>query len=299
MASLQVTEFTKRPAPGTLGRSVRIRSNFFEITQLPRITVHHYDVTITPDVPPLVNRRVFAHMTLVYGQDRKSTRLNSSHVRISYAVFCLKKKRAVSTRRVCGRPRGAGGPRHRPHAGLPRPHRELRQARVGRDDRGGGVAALRGLLSEVLAAAGVRRRDAAAGDHDRRSRVRGREGGEVVYQHEDLSGRLPTLFFFNDAPPTEIYTLSLHDALPISRYGGEELAILLPQTNLIEAYQMADRLCDAVGKCHFQRRVTASIGVAACPQHGSSAETLVRSEEHTSELQSRPHLVCRLLLEKK
>lgn len=64
-----------------------------------------------------------------------------------------------------------------------------------------------------------------------------------------------------------------------ARYGGEELAILLPQTNLIEAYQMADRLCDAVGKCHFQRRVTASIGVAACPQHGSSAETLVQAAD--------------------
>ncbi|KAF9193168.1 Eukaryotic translation initiation factor 2C [Haplosporangium sp. Z 11] len=68
MASLQVTEFTKRPASGTLGRPIKIRSNFFEITQLPRITVHHYDVTITPDVPPLVNRRIFTQMTSVYGQ---------------------------------------------------------------------------------------------------------------------------------------------------------------------------------------------------------------------------------------
>src|SRR6266699_7025686 len=67
-------------------------------------------------------------------------------------------------------------------------------------------------------------------------------------------------FFFNDTATTEIYTLSLHDALPI-------WAI----------YQLQDR---------------AEAGEFA-------PEPLPRSEEHTSELQSRPHLVCRLLLEKK
>src|SRR6266436_5460873 len=72
-----------------------------------------------------------------------------------------------------------------------------------------------------------------------------------------------SLFFFNDTAPTEIYTLSLHDALPISssrRRPG----------------------------C---RQTTRS---SACR---TSARP--RSEEHTSELQSRLHLVCRLLLEKK
>ncbi len=64
-----------------------------------------------------------------------------------------------------------------------------------------------------------------------------------------------------------------------ARYGGEELAILLPQTNLIEAYQMADRLCHAVSKCHFQCLVTASIGVAACPQHGDRPESLVHAAD--------------------
>src|SRR4249920_4275764 len=68
-------------------------------------------------------------------------------------------------------------------------------------------------------------------------------------------------FFFNDTATTEIYTLSLHDALPIS----------------------SCRSCHASG----------SSGWPAC----STARG--RSEEHTSELQSRPHLVCRLLLEKK
>src|SRR5207344_3640012 len=65
-------------------------------------------------------------------------------------------------------------------------------------------------------------------------------------------------FFFNDTATTEIYTLSLHDALPISRDDGRPLG------------------------CQGGR------------QQGPR-----RSEEHTSELQSRPHLVCRLLLEKK
>src|SRR5436305_10964735 len=78
-------------------------------------------------------------------------------------------------------------------------------------------------------------------------------------------------FFFNDTAPTEIYTLSLHDALPIysvrAHLGG--LA----------------RLLDGVR------------GVVA-PRSGNDARA-PRSEEHTSELQSRPHLVCRLLLEKK
>src|SRR6266496_6455093 len=74
-------------------------------------------------------------------------------------------------------------------------------------------------------------------------------------------------FFFNDTATTEIYTLSLHDALPISRgQGGGRAA------------RAASRRGDGVA-----HRLRA---------HG-------RSEEHTSELQSRRDLVCRLLLEKK
>src|SRR5476651_1794904 len=69
-------------------------------------------------------------------------------------------------------------------------------------------------------------------------------------------------FFFNDTATTEIYTLSLHDALPIYRRAtGNDL------------------------------RITAADGVTLLPYD--------RSEEHTSELQSRQYLVCRLLLEKK
>src|SRR5580693_10782142 len=72
--------------------------------------------------------------------------------------------------------------------------------------------------------------------------------------------KLLLFFFFNDTATTEIYTLSLHDALPIG-------------------------------------------STAACPTGGAGTAggggTGCRSEEHTSELQSQFHLVCRLLLEKK
>src|SRR2546429_9991084 len=78
-------------------------------------------------------------------------------------------------------------------------------------------------------------------------------------------------FFFNDTATTEIYTLSLHDALPI----------------------LIGRTKSTSGAC---KRPT--------PAHVSAEKWTIcrrplRSEEHTSELQSRLHLVCRLLLEKK
>src|SRR6266498_5826207 len=78
-------------------------------------------------------------------------------------------------------------------------------------------------------------------------------------------------FFFNDTATTEIYTLSLHDALPIWR-----LVRPLPAMAATRRSQ-ASGLARAKGTRCF----------------------MARSEEHTSELQSRPHLVCRLLLEKK
>src|SRR5437870_9079164 len=75
------------------------------------------------------------------------------------------------------------------------------------------------------------------------------------------------LFFFNDTAPTEIYTLSLHDALPICFFHADPHPgnVLLTDDNRIGLIDLG----------------------------------MVRSEEHTSELQSRGHLVCRLLLEKK
>src|SRR2546422_7369703 len=80
-------------------------------------------------------------------------------------------------------------------------------------------------------------------------------------------------FFFNDTATTEIYTLSLHDALPISVRSGTAGA---PRAH---ARHGADGACGEAGSHPDRRRI--------------------RSEEHTSELQSRLHLVCRLLLEKK
>src|SRR5882757_9682747 len=80
----------------------------------------------------------------------------------------------------------------------------------------------------------------------------------------DFSLNTFVFFFFNDTAPIEIYTLSLHDALPIS----------------------SARWPDCPGS------PSARSSTPGCPRSR-------RSEEHTSELQSRQYLVCRLLLEKK
>src|SRR5438445_10419584 len=78
-----------------------------------------------------------------------------------------------------------------------------------------------------------------------------------------ISSSLLISFFFNDTAPTEIYTLSLHDALPIPG------------------------MDDDVHRTLFN------------PMNPERIYITTRSEEHTSELQSRQYLVCRLLLEKK
>src|SRR2546429_6996998 len=91
--------------------------------------------------------------------------------------------------------------------------------------------------------------------------------------HPQPPQHLSFFFFFNDTATTEIYTLSLHDALPISR--------ISPRQPGRELWPGSGRFCGAV------------------PQQGFIQQPENRSEEHTSELQSRLHLVCRLLLEKK
>src|SRR5438552_15361869 len=88
--------------------------------------------------------------------------------------------------------------------------------------------------------------------------------GVIVFVHPVLLDT--SFFFFNDTAPTEIYTLSLHDALPI----------WVSATGVLSGYRGTG--------CGYRR--------------GCSCGTC-RSEEHTSELQSPDHLVCRLLLEKK
>src|SRR5205823_15114818 len=84
-------------------------------------------------------------------------------------------------------------------------------------------------------------------------------------------------FFFNDPAPTEIYTLSLHDALPISRRGHRVIYTSGSIALAVLEYTL-----------NYKHRgwVPATV-------------LIVRSEEHTSELQSLAYLVCRLLLEKK
>src|SRR3712207_9275874 len=87
-------------------------------------------------------------------------------------------------------------------------------------------------------------------------------------------------FFFNDTATTEIYTLSLHDALPISRIdGGGACGPGSGRASVIE--------------------VVVSVVVLTGVSWMVGGDRTGRSEEHTSELQSRQYLVCRLLLEKK
>src|SRR6266511_1634882 len=145
--------------------------------------------------------------------DRKSTRLNSSHVKISYAVFCLKKKTNPSERPMW---------RRFPCA-TPLPASSFSGRR------------------QVMSIAWP------------------------LYKHSPAQPASTALsFFFKDTATTEIYTLSLHDALPIS-----------PVTT---ASWCSPRVCCNPAAARANRS---------------------RSEEHTSELQSREKIVCRLLLEKK
>src|ERR1035438_8190469 len=145
--------------------------------------------------------------------DRKSTRLNSSHLGISYAVFCLKKKTKVynsMASAVYSTPYGCH------------------------------------LTVSPVASGNV-----CEDWCPRRTPV-----GSPRWRMRS--------FFFNDTATTEIYTLSLHDALPIWNLGQMTNQIPLQYITL-----------------------------------GSLLGQTLRSEEHTSELQSLRHLVCRLLLEKK
>ncbi|KAF0528624.1 Piwi-domain-containing protein [Gigaspora margarita] len=65
MAAL--VEFARRPGLGSFGRATRVRTNFFEVTSLPDGNIMHYDATITPDVPPALNRRIFQELERIYG----------------------------------------------------------------------------------------------------------------------------------------------------------------------------------------------------------------------------------------
>src|SRR6202521_1066950 len=145
--------------------------------------------------------------------DRKSTRLNSSHLRISYAVFCLKKKNDHTSS-----------------------SEQLEKLRLTPPYSLGFVVYASTLLREC----------------------------DVVPACVVCRLLLISFFFFNDTATTEIYTLSLHDALPI-----------------------------------LGRRAALAAGARRGVRRGEHVDHPARSEEHTSELQSPQNLVCRLLLEKK
>src|SRR5690606_42070284 len=87
-----------------------------------------------------------------------------------------------------------------------------------------------------------------------------------------------SVFFFADPPTTEIYTLSLHDALPICSSRSMILGWVYPAMSSDSAWRWPPESRPTLAVKRFSRP---------------------RSEEHTSELQSRENLVCRLLLEKK
>src|SRR2546430_17417356 len=90
---------------------------------------------------------------------------------------------------------------------------------------------------------------------------------------------IPALFFFNDTATTEIYTLSLHDALPIWTQRGKSVC---PSSSFT---------CSSVG---------GSLKIHGMWLRSDAPHPVdLRSEERTSELQSQSNLVCRLLLEKK
>src|SRR2546422_11593747 len=92
----------------------------------------------------------------------------------------------------------------------------------------------------------------------------------LLFSNVAMHQLISFFFFFNDTATTEIYTLSLHDALPISRAIKTGMQLTKPTPAWI-----------------------------ICSTYHLVAVSEPRSEEHTSELQSRLHLVCRLLLEKK
>src|SRR3712207_7665479 len=97
---------------------------------------------------------------------------------------------------------------------------------------------------------------------------------------------MSVMFCFNDTSTTEIYTLSLHDALPIlsvspRQNSSKPSPVPGPSTAIVTPWCIVLNFC------------------ATAAAIGSTVDEPERSEEHTSELQSRQYLVCRLLLDKK
>src|SRR5204862_2704972 len=106
-----------------------------------------------------------------------------------------------------------------------------------------------------------------------------------------------SLSLFTPAPPTEIYPPSLHDALPISRTADREGRRRDPQ----DSPRNHEPLCwsQHLGPPRAAALSRQQSTCAAYRKRPAETDRSKRSEEHTSELQSRRDLVCRLLLEKK
>src|SRR2546429_7888949 len=96
---------------------------------------------------------------------------------------------------------------------------------------------------------------------------------------------LSIFFFFNDTATTEIYTLPLHDALPI---------YIIPPAAITDT-----RAITSQGTTPQRPTVRRALPAKHRQMDEGAKSQRMRSEEHTSELQSRLHLVCRLLLAKK
>src|SRR5258706_909786 len=126
-----------------------------------------------------------------------------------------------------------------------------------------------------------------------KNRFKDRRFLQLDVNSSSWSNELLVFFFFNDTATTEIYTLSLHDALPISsarrhaHYGERSRQ---SQRDADRASLSGDGLQVARDRRNGE--------VPACARHSCDPGPQ-RSEEHTSELQSLTNLVCRLLLQKK
>src|SRR5256886_10132707 len=107
-----------------------------------------------------------------------------------------------------------------------------------------------------------------------------------------------SFFFFNDTATTEIYTLSLHDALPISRSNAFTRTVTSSATGTTRSV-VENGVRSVVGSADQIQLLDTTQTDYTYGSGATASHARKRSEEHTSELQSQSNLVCRLLLEKK
>src|SRR5262249_61214391 len=107
-----------------------------------------------------------------------------------------------------------------------------------------------------------------------------------MHPHSRTHRYYHSLFFLTHSAPTDIYSLSLHDALPIFGRQPLQLRLLL-------------RCCRCINACVIRRAEFSGQFTVMLARVFPCRACNLRSEEHTSELQSLTNLVCRLLLEKK